>query len=129
MAAECRWAILWLARDALSGVRNSSRQLADISRQTRFGAAQGENLGLAHQLPFQERRPVLELGLLGAIEIASDPEAFGQRARAIADRCLANGVFVRALGETAILSPPPVIEESQIGQVCEAIATAAAASS
>jgi beta-alanine--pyruvate transaminase len=73
-------------------------------------------------------RDIRNLGLLGAVEIASEPDAFGQRARTVADRCLASGVFMRALGETLVLSPPLVIQEGQIAQIRDTIAEAIAAS-
>ena len=66
-------------------------------------------------------KDIRNLGLLGAVEIASDADAVGKRARAVADYCFENGVFVRALGETLILSPPRVIEEGQIARICDAI--------
>jgi len=73
-------------------------------------------------------RDIRNLGLLGAVDIVSEPDAYGQRARAVADRCLADGVFMRALGETLVLSPPLVIEEAQIAQIRDTIAGAIAAS-
>jgi beta-alanine--pyruvate transaminase len=69
-------------------------------------------------------RDIRNLGLLGAVDIASETDAFGQRARAVATSCFERGVFVRALGETLILSPPLIIEESQIGQIVDTIADA-----
>lgn len=68
---------------------------------------------------------IRNLGLLGAVQIASAPDAAGQRARDCATACLEDGVFVRALGETLILSPPLVITESQIGQIVDTIRRAA----
>jgi beta-alanine--pyruvate transaminase len=90
-----RMAPLW--EEALHGIRGASPHIKDIRN----------------------------LGLLGAVDIASDAEAFGLRARTVAERCFENGVFVRALGETLILSPPLIINEAQIGQITEAIAKAA----
>ena len=66
-------------------------------------------------------RDIRNLGLLGAVEIEATPNAHGQRARAVANHCLENGIFVRALGDTLILSPPLVINEAQIGQIAEGI--------
>src|SRR5579872_4832162 len=67
-------------------------------------------------------RDIRNLGLLGAVEIEAVADAPGQRARACADVCFERGVFVRALGDTLILSPPLVIDENQIGQIRDAIA-------
>jgi beta-alanine--pyruvate transaminase len=69
-------------------------------------------------------RDIRNLGLLGAVEIESAPNAPGQRARAVATHCFENGVFVRALGDTLILSPPLIINEQQIGQIADGIKTA-----
>ena len=66
-------------------------------------------------------RDIRNLGLLGAVEIEAAPNAPGQRARAVANHCFENGVFVRALGDTLILSPPLIINEEQIGQIAEGI--------
>ncbi len=66
-------------------------------------------------------RDIRNLGLLGAVEIEAAPNAPGQRARAVASRCLEDGIFVRALGDTLILSPPLIINEAQIGQIADGI--------
>ena len=66
-------------------------------------------------------RDIRNLGLLGAVEIEAASNAPGQRARAVANHCFENGVFVRALGDTLILSPPLVIDEGQIGQIADSI--------
>ncbi|MDU0958661.1 MAG: aspartate aminotransferase family protein [Bradyrhizobium sp.] len=66
-------------------------------------------------------RDIRNLGLLGAIEIDGGDGAPGERARACAEVCLERGVFIRALGDTLILSPPLVIDEGQIGQIVDAI--------
>ncbi len=70
-------------------------------------------------------KDIRNLGLLGAVDVASDADAFGLRARAVAEQCFENGIFVRALGETLILSPPLIISEAQIGEITDAIAKAA----
>lgn len=64
---------------------------------------------------------IRNLGMLGAVQIESAPGAFGQRARECAAACHEDGVFVRALGETLILSPPLVISEEQIAQIVDTI--------
>jgi beta-alanine--pyruvate transaminase len=66
-------------------------------------------------------RDIRNLGLLGAVEIEAAPNAPGQRARAVASHCFEAGVFVRALGDTLILSPPLIINEEQIGQIADGI--------
>lgn len=74
-------------------------------------------------------RDIRNLGLLGAVEIESTAEMPGQRARKCADVCLDRGVFVRALGDTLVLSPPLIIEERQISEICDAIASGLEAAS
>jgi beta-alanine--pyruvate transaminase len=66
-------------------------------------------------------RDVRNLGLLGAVEIKVAPNAAGQRSRAVANHCFENGIFVRALGDTLILSPPIIINENQIGQITDGV--------
>ena len=66
-------------------------------------------------------RDIRNLGLLGAVEIEAAPNPPGQRARAVASHCFENGIFVRALGDTLILSPPPIINEEPIGQIADGI--------
>jgi beta-alanine--pyruvate transaminase len=39
----------------------------------------------------------------------------------VANNCFENGIFVRAVGDTLILSPPLIINEEQIGQIADGI--------
>ncbi|WP_200845315.1 aminotransferase class III-fold pyridoxal phosphate-dependent enzyme [Roseomonas sp. 18066] len=59
---------------------------------------------------------IRNIGLLGAIEFGS-PAA----AKAIAARCFDEGVLIRAVGESLVLSPPLAIEDSQIDQIVSVI--------
>ncbi len=63
-------------------------------------------------------------GILAAIELA--PRAPGQpsRAGAVSQHAYENGVLVRLAGDALVLSPPLIIEESQIGQIVDTIAQA-----
>jgi beta-alanine--pyruvate transaminase len=38
-----------------------------------------------------------------------------------ATRCFENGIFVRTLGDTLILSPPLIINQDQIDQIADGI--------
>jgi len=67
-------------------------------------------------------RDIRNLGLLGAVEIEASAENVGDRARKCAELCFERGVFMRALGDTLILSPPLVINEAQIHEIRDAIA-------
>jgi beta-alanine--pyruvate transaminase len=60
-------------------------------------------------------------GLLGAVELAPLAGAPGARGAAVADRCLAEGVLVRAAGDTLVLSPPLVVGEAEIEQTAAAM--------
>jgi beta-alanine--pyruvate transaminase len=39
----------------------------------------------------------------------------------VASYCFENGIFVRAVGDTLILSPPLIINDEQIGQIADGI--------
>jgi beta-alanine--pyruvate transaminase len=64
------------------------------------------------------------IGLLGAVELAPRAHEPGARGAEVAERCLADGVLVRAAGDTLVLSPPLVVTEAQITQTAEAMARA-----
>jgi adenosylmethionine-8-amino-7-oxononanoate aminotransferase len=42
----------------------------------------------------------------------------------VAERCLADGVLVRAAGDTLVLSPPLVVTEAQIAETTAAMTRA-----
>jgi beta-alanine--pyruvate transaminase len=60
-------------------------------------------------------------GLLGAVELSPRPGAAGARGAEVAERCLADGVLVRAAGDTLVLSPPLVVSEAQVAETAEAM--------
>lgn len=58
------------------------------------------------------------LGMLGALELVQDkksrtrfPGGIGMRCR---EHCFANGLIMRAVGDTMIVSPPLVIDREEI---------------
>ncbi len=59
------------------------------------------------------------VGLVGAIDLASKPDAVGARAYAIMDRAFHDGLMVRITGETIALTPPLIITEAQIGELVD----------
>ena len=60
------------------------------------------------------------LGLVGAIDLASRPDAFGQRAFEAMDRAFQeHGLMFRATGDTLALSPPLIVSEDQIGEIVD----------
>jgi len=64
---------------------------------------------------------IRNLGLLGAVEFGGQPAGGPLGARTIAARCFEEGVLIRAVGESLVLSPPLGISEAQIGQIVETI--------
>ncbi len=61
------------------------------------------------------------IGLVGAIELEARPGAPLKRAYEVFTRCFAEGVLVRQAGEAICLSPPLIIEKSQIDQIVETL--------
>lgn len=66
---------------------------------------------------------VRSIGLLGAVELVADKAskspfaAPGRTGAFLAGRCLANGVVLRALGDTIAFSPPLIIDPQQVMQI------------
>jgi beta-alanine--pyruvate transaminase len=61
------------------------------------------------------------IGLVGAIELEPRPGAPMKRAYEVFTGCYAAGVLVRQAGEAICLSPPLIIEKSQIDQIVETL--------
>jgi beta-alanine--pyruvate transaminase len=61
------------------------------------------------------------IGLVGAIELEPRPGAPLKRAYEVFTRCYADGVLVRQAGDAICLSPPLIIEKSQIDQIVETL--------
>jgi beta-alanine--pyruvate transaminase len=61
------------------------------------------------------------IGLVGAIELEPRPGAPMKRAYDVFTRCYAEGVLVRQAGEAICLSPPLIIEKSQIDRIVETL--------
>jgi beta-alanine--pyruvate transaminase len=63
------------------------------------------------------------MGLVGAIDLASRPDAVGQRAFDAMDRGFRDfDVMIRITGDTIALSPPLMITETQIGELVDKVA-------
>ena len=60
---------------------------------------------------------IRNLGLVGAIELASRDGAPGARAYDIFVDCFQKGLLIRVTGDTIALSPPLIIESSEIGSI------------
>ncbi|OQM77499.1 aspartate aminotransferase family protein [Manganibacter manganicus] len=73
---------------------------------------------------------VRSVGLMGAIEIVKDKatkerfEGNGKAAVVVRDHAIANGMMLRATGDTMILSPPLIWTRATIDMACERIAKA-----
>lgn len=65
---------------------------------------------------------IRNLGLVGAIELAPRDGAPGTRAYDVFVECLKKGLLVRVTGDIIALSPPLIIDESQIGDIVSIIA-------
>jgi len=62
------------------------------------------------------------MGLVAGIDLASRPDAFGQRAFEVMDRGFREiDVMVRITGDTIALSPPLMITKDQIGEVMDKV--------
>ncbi len=70
---------------------------------------------------------VRRIGLLGAVDLSPRDGAPGARGTEAADRCLADGVLVRAAGDTLVLSPPLIVTEGQVEEAVVAIRRSLAA--
>ncbi len=64
---------------------------------------------------------VRNLGLVGGIELASRPGQAGQRAFDCFQACYQNGLLIRTTADIIALSPPLIINESQIDQIITTI--------
>jgi beta-alanine--pyruvate transaminase len=65
------------------------------------------------------------LGLVAAIDLASRPDAVGQRGYEAMDRAFQDiGVMFRVTGDTIALTPPLIITEDQIGEIVDKVGRA-----
>jgi len=62
------------------------------------------------------------VGLVGAIDLASRPDAIGARAFEAMDRGFDSGLMMRITADTIALSPPLVVTEDQIGEITDKLA-------
>ncbi|QFU15708.1 aspartate aminotransferase family protein [Microvirga thermotolerans] len=63
------------------------------------------------------------IGLVGAIDLASRPDAVGARAYEAMDRGFQEeGLMIRVTGDTIALSPPLIVTEDQIGEIADKLA-------
>ncbi len=73
---------------------------------------------------------VRSLGLIGAVEIVSEPGTNrrhghgGQAGPIVRDACIARGLMVRAIRDSIVMSPPLVITHAEIDQIVDTIRAA-----
>ncbi|MCP8939178.1 aspartate aminotransferase family protein [Alsobacter sp. SYSU M60028] len=66
---------------------------------------------------------IRQIGLVGAIDLASRPDAFGARAYEAMDTAFReHDAMIRITGDTIALSPPLTITEEQIGELVDKVA-------
>jgi beta-alanine--pyruvate transaminase len=65
---------------------------------------------------------IRSVGLVGAIDLASRPDAVGRRAFEAMDRAFHDeGLMMRVTADTVALSPPLVVSEDQIGEIVDKV--------
>jgi beta-alanine--pyruvate transaminase len=67
---------------------------------------------------------IRNVGMLAAFELEPWPGGGGRHAQAVAAHAFEHGVLVRPVGETIVLSPPLVIERTQIDELVQTVADA-----
>src|SRR5690606_41960299 len=67
---------------------------------------------------------VRNLGLVAGIELQSREGAAGARAAEVFGLCYERGVLLRYTGDTLAVSPPLIIDESQIDQIFDTLSDA-----
>lgn len=67
---------------------------------------------------------IRNVGLVGAVQFASDPAGAGLRGYRIFERCFQQGALVRCSGDTLALSPPLTIDRAHIDRLLETLAAA-----
>jgi beta-alanine--pyruvate transaminase len=62
------------------------------------------------------------LGLIGAVELASRPGAVGERGYETFEKCWDRGVFVRPVGDSVAFCPPLIAQKKHLDQMFGAVA-------
>lgn len=78
-----------------------------------------EKLHQLKGLPFIQ--DIRNFGLVGAIELKPRDNQAGQRAFDAFNECFKRGLLIRVSGDNIALSPPLIIEEEQIDEICNTI--------
>ena len=95
---------------------------ADEGLLTRAASLQGYFADALHGLKgLPNVIDVRNVGLVGGIELAPLPGEPAKRAFSVFLDCYEKGVLIRTTGDTIALSPPLIIEKSQIDQIVDTI--------
>ena len=98
---------------------------ADEGLLTRASEMQGYFAEALHSLKgLPNVIDIRNIGLVGGVELASIPGSPTKRAFDVFLDCYDKGVLVRTTGDIIALSPPLIIERSQIDQLVETLAGA-----
>jgi beta-alanine--pyruvate transaminase len=62
------------------------------------------------------------LGLIGAVELASRPNGAGERGYEVFEKCWDRGVFVRPVGDSIAFCPPLIAQKKHLDQMFGAVA-------
>jgi beta-alanine--pyruvate transaminase len=60
--------------------------------------------------------------MIGAVELASRPDAYGARGYDAFEKCWDRGVFVRPVGDSLAFCPPLIAEEKHLDQMFGTVA-------
>lgn len=117
------------------GYTYSAHPLATVSIQATLGIYERDQLfqraadisgmfeNAAHGLKGHKHIiDIRNLGLVAGIELEPRPGAAGARAAEVFQKCFDKGLMVRYTGDTIAISPPLIIEESEIDQIFSTIA-------
>jgi beta-alanine--pyruvate transaminase len=106
----CAAGIATLDTYAEEGLLTRASELQDY-----FGQAVHSLKGEPHVIDLRN------IGLVGGIELAPVPGAPGQRAFDVFLDCYERGLLLRTTGDIVALSPPLIVERSQIDQIVDTI--------
>ncbi len=95
------------------GIFDNAKRLSPV-----FEAAAHGLQGLPHVID------VRNLGIVAGVELASRDNAVGARAAEVFQRCYDAGVLLRYTGDIIAISPPLIINETQIGEIFDVLGQA-----
>ena len=104
-----------------SGTTVACAALDIFEREGLFGRAAEASPGFLDMMFSLEDLPAVTdvrgYGMLGAADLAPSPEGPGKRGYDALKRLYAAGLVVKVTGDTVILSPPLIAEESHIAEI------------